>query len=185
MKAKTLYHNLERTWPRSRTHLDHSRYKHQCHLCNGMMTKTKSKYVAEVISENSDNPRHIWTSINNILHNRIPPPAVPEFTSVKLLCDHFMIFSFDCSLNFQKHISKTCRACFYNIRDLRRIRKSLSLDLAKQIAEALVSSKLDYCISLFHNMPEKDIARLQCVQNRLARVVTKAPRFSHSVPILK
>ena len=47
---------------------------------------------------------------------------------------------FDSSLNFRKHISQTCRACFYHIRDLRRIRKSLSLDLAKQIAVALVSS---------------------------------------------
>ena len=66
-----------------------------------------------------------------------------------------------------------------------RIRKSLSLDFAKQIAVALVSSKLDYFNSLFHNMPEKDIARLQRVQNCLARVVTNAPQFSHSVPILK
>ena len=46
-------------------------------------------------------------------------------------------------------------------------------------------SKSDYCNSLFHNMPEKDIARLQRVQNCLAIVVTKAPRFSRSVPILK
>ena len=92
---------------------------------------------------------------------------------------------FDGSLNFRKHISQTCRACFYHIRDLRRIRKSLSLYLAKQIAVALVSSKVDYCNSLFHNMPEKDIARLQCVQNCLARVVNKAPRFSRSALILK
>ena len=34
-------------------------------------------------------------------------------------------------------------------------------------------------------MPEKHIARLQCVQNCLARVVTKAPRFYISIPILK
>ena len=68
---------------------------------------------------------------------------------------------FDSSLNFRKHISQTCRACFYHIRDLHRIRKSLTLDFVKQIAVALVSSKLDYCNSLFHNMPEKDIARLQ------------------------
>ena len=34
-------------------------------------------------------------------------------------------------------------------------------------------------------MPEKDIARLQRVQNCLARVVTNAPRFSRSVPTLK
>ena len=43
---------------------------------------------------------------------------------------------FDSSLNFRKHISQTCRACFYYIRDLRQIRKNLSLDLAKQIAVA-------------------------------------------------
>ena len=73
----------------------------------------------------------------------------------------------------------------YHICDRCRIRKSLSLNLAKQIAVALVSSKLDYCNSLFHNMPEKDIARLQRVQNCLARVVTKAPRFCRSVPIRK
>ena len=56
---------------------------------------------------------------------------------------------FDSSLNFRKHISQTCRACFYHIRDLCRIRKNLSLDLAKQIAVALVSSKIDYCNSFF------------------------------------
>ena len=96
-----------------------------------------------------------------------------------------LVVVFDSSLNFRKHISQTCSACFYNIRDSSRIRKSLSFDLAKQISVALVSSKLDYCNSLFNNMPEKDIARLQSVQNCLARVVTKTPRFSRSVPILK
>ena len=56
------HHNLERRWRRSLTHLDRSRYKHQCHLCNRMMTKAKSKYLAYVISENSDNPRRLWNS---------------------------------------------------------------------------------------------------------------------------
>ena len=84
MKAKTLRRNLERTWRRSRTHLDRSRYKHQCYLCNRMMTKAKPKYLTDVISENSDNPRLLWNSMNNIVH-RIPPPTLPEFTSVKSL----------------------------------------------------------------------------------------------------
>ena len=94
MKAKTLRHNLERTWRRSRTHLDRSRYKHRSHLCNKMMTKAKSKYLADVIAENSDDPRRLPNSINNILH-RIPPPALPEFTSVKSLCDHFSRYFVD------------------------------------------------------------------------------------------
>ena len=94
MKAKTLRHNLERTWRRSRTYLDRYRYKNQCHLCNRMMTKSKSKYLAEVNSENSDNPRLLWNSTYNILH-RIPPPALAEFTSVKSLCDHFSKYFVD------------------------------------------------------------------------------------------
>ena len=80
---------------------------------------------------------------------------------------------FDSSLNFRKHISQTCRACFY------RIRKSLSLDLAKQIAVALVSSKLDYCNSLFYSIPENDIARLQRI-----KIKTGSRAFSISGPAL-
>ena len=50
---------------------------------------------------------------------------------------------------------------------------------------ALGSSKLDYCNSFFYNILETDMGRLQRVQNCLAKVVTKAPRFSRSTPILK
>ena len=90
---------------------------------------------------------------------------------------------FDSSLNFRKHIypKHVAHASMISVTCV-EFEKNLSLDLAKQIAVALVSSKLDYCNSLFHNMPEKYIARLQ---RCLARVVTKTPRFSRSVLILK
>ena len=79
--------------------------------------------------------------------------------------------NFDESFNFKQHISKTCHF--------------LSLSVAKTIATALVSSRLDYCNSLLYNTANKDIARLQRVQNCLARVVSRSPRFSSSVPLLK
>ena len=50
---------------------------------------------------------------------------------------------------------------------------------------APVSNKLDYCNSLCHNLPEKDITRLKRVQNCLARVVAKTQRLRCSFPILK
>ena len=94
---------------------------------------------------------------------------------------------FDSGLNFCQHISQdlVSSSCFYHIRDFKRIRKSLPLALAKQIAVALVTSKQDYCNCLLHEIPAKDIHKLQRVQNCLARVVTKAPRFSRSIPLLK
>ena len=67
---------------------------------------------------------------------------------------------------------------FLPIRDLRRIRRFLSLSVAKTIATALVSSILDYCNSLLYNTASKDIAKLQRVQHCLARAVTSSPRFS-------
>ena len=54
---------------------------------------------------------------------------------------------------FSQDIS--CSACFYHIWDIRRISKGLPLALAEQIAVALVTSKLDYCNSLLHNIPAK------------------------------
>ena len=76
------------------------------------------------------------------------------------------------------------RVYFYHIRDLSRVGKSMYLAISKQITVALIRSKLD-CNSLFHNISSNDVARLQYVQNCLARVTTKAPRFRRSVPILK
>ena len=81
-------------------------------------------------------------------------------------------------------ISQTCKICFHHIRDFRRIRKYLSPEAAKSVACALVTSHLDYCNSLLYNLPDRDIERLQRVQNCLARVVCKASRFSRSKPLL-
>jgi len=93
--------------------------------------------------------------------------------------------TFDSDFNFRKHISLTCCFCFYHIRDLRRILRYISLSDAKTIATTLITSRLDYGNSLLYNIASKDILKLQCAQNCLARVVTRSPRFSNPVPLLK
>src|SRR3989442_3057679 len=60
---------------------------------------------------------------------------------------------------------------FFHIRQLRQIRPSLDLNSSIQLANALVSSKLDYCNSLFYGLPDTSIKGLQRVQNSLARVI--------------
>ena len=80
--------------------------------------------------------------------------------------------------------SQPCKICFYHIRDFRRIRKYLSPEAAKSVACALVTSHLDYCNSLLYTLPDREIERLQRVQNCLTRVVCKASRFSRSKSLL-
>ena len=61
----------------------------------------------------------------------------------------------------------------------------LDLDSAKLLANALVSSCLDYCNSLLSGVAETDLTKLQRFLNRLARVVTKSPQFTRSVALLR
>lgn len=92
---------------------------------------------------------------------------------------------FDEDFNFRQHISQLCASCYYHIKDLTRIRRHLSLANAKSLACALVASRLDNCNSLFYGLAEKDIKKLQRVQDSLARVVTRARPFAHASPILR
>ena len=47
-----------------------------------------------------------------------------------------------------------------------------------------MSSRFDYCNSVLSGIAETDLTKLQRVLNRLARVVTKSPPFTRSVPLL-
>ena len=48
-----------------------------------------------------------------------------------------------------------------------------------------MSSRLDYCNSLLYGIADIDLTRLQRVQNQLARLVTKSPPFTRSIPLLR
>ena len=92
---------------------------------------------------------------------------------------------FDSTLSMSDHISAVSTSCLFHIRDLRRIRNTLDLNTAKIIATALVHSRLDYCNSLFLNLPSYQLNRLQLLLNSAARATTKTPRFHHISPVLK
>ena len=52
------------------------------------MTEAKSQYFSNLIDENSENPRRLLDTINNILH-RTPAAALPESNNVKSISEHF------------------------------------------------------------------------------------------------
>ena len=53
-----------------------------------------------------------------------------------------------------------CAGSVMWVRDFRRIRRHLSRDCAVVVANALVSSRLDYCNTLFHSLAAKDLHKL-------------------------
>ena len=63
---------------------------------------------------------------------------------------------------------------------------TLDLKTASVIATSLVQTKLDYCYSLYLNLPQKkEISRLQLLQNSLARAATATPETEYISPVLK
>ena len=111
----------------------------------------------------------------NILGNQVSPAQ-----SVKNLG-----VVFDSNFALSDHVSQVIKSTRVHARDLYRIRPLLDLKKSVLLAIALVSSRLDYCNSLFVSLTDFELRRLQGVQNSLCRVVTHSTKFSHITPQLK
>ena len=89
-------------------------------------------------------------------------------------------FIFDSDMSFSAQINSVCKSCHFHIRDLRRIRHLLSLSTATLLANSLVSSKLDYCNSLYTGISNHNLNKLQIIQNSLARAITFTSKRNHT-----
>jgi hypothetical protein len=92
---------------------------------------------------------------------------------------------FNSNLSLSDPISSIIKSCLFHVRDLRCLRPILYVTTACNIATALIHSKLDYCNSLFLNLPTNQLYHLQLFLNSAAHAVTNTPQFHHITPILK
>ena len=92
---------------------------------------------------------------------------------------------FDAEFFFSEHLKRTCKACFLQMCDLQRIRQYLTPEVAVLPANALVSSRLDYCNSLFRGLQCFSQHKLQSIQKTLVDIATNHRSYAHITPILK
>jgi len=142
----------------------------QWFLCNGLaINPDKSEAVVFSTAQRSRHTNSI-SSIDVSGHN------VPISKSLKLLG-----VTRDAHLTFNEHVNNTCRAAFYHIQALRHIRSSLTDEMAQTVACAVVHSGLDYCNSLYVGMSDINFAKIQRVQNSLARIVTSTRKHAPTI----
>ena len=91
----------------------------------------------------------------------------------------------DSSMNMSQHVNNVCRSALAGIRKIGQIRHYLNRDSTTKLVHAFVTTKLDACNSLLFNLPDRDIAKIQHVQNTAARLVFRARRRQHITPLLK
>jgi hypothetical protein len=115
-----------------------------------------------------------------ITHINVAGSTVPLSDSIKLLG-----VTLDKSLTFNKHVNLVSQSCYYHMKALRHIRHCLDNHTASLIANALISSRLDYASSVLLGAPQYVINKLQCIQNALARIVLQSDSLAHSQPLLQ
>jgi hypothetical protein len=84
-----------------------------------------------------------------------------------------------------KHVSDLCRRGFYHIRRISLIRKYLDYDATARLISAFVLSLLDNGNSLLVGLTEKQLDRLQSVQNAAVRLINWSSRTERIKPHLK
>ncbi len=91
---------------------------------------------------------------------------------------------FDSNLSFKKHISIVTKTAYYHLRNISTVRDILSPSDSEKLVHAFVTSRLDYCNSVFAGLPKSSIKHLQRVQNAAARMLTRCKIRNHITPTL-
>ena len=85
----------------------------------------------------------------------------------------------DRTLSMDKHISSIVSQGFYILRQLKNVRKCLSIDGAKTLINSFIISRLDYCNGILVNLPQYQLHRVQSIFNAAARFIYRLDRYSH------
>ena len=91
---------------------------------------------------------------------------------------------FDSALSFNKQISSVVKGSFYQLRTIAKLKPILTHTDLVTITHAFITSRLDYCNSLYLGLPQSSISRLQIVQNAAARLITGTRKRQHITPAL-
>ena len=91
----------------------------------------------------------------------------------------------DSGLSMVDTVASVCHSAYYHLQQVRPILQSLSRDAAKTLVETFVTSRLDYCNSVLHDVTDNLLHRLQSLQNAAARLITQTGRHEHISPVLQ
>ena len=80
-------------------------------------------------------------------------------------------------LKFSTHIKRLAGKCFYHLRQMRSVRRSLSNDVAKTLVNAFITSRIDYCNSVFSRVAVSHLRPLQSVLNAAAQLIVKKHKY--------
>src|SRR5208282_1307584 len=91
----------------------------------------------------------------------------------------------DAALTMKQHVNRTASSCFFHIRRLRQIRRSVGPEITQRLVLAFIISRLDYCNAALAGLPQTTMQPLQRAQNAAARLITGIKQRNHITPAMK
>jgi len=92
---------------------------------------------------------------------------------------------FDQEMSMSNHVTQLSKSVNWMVRNLYRIRQYIDSDTCHNTVRATIMSRLDYCNVLLNGITQKDMKRLQKLQNKCAGLITMTPKYDHITPVLK
>ena len=91
----------------------------------------------------------------------------------------------DQELKMDAHVGIMTRSCFYQLRQLRTIRQSLSEDATRMLIHSFVVTRVDYCNSVLSGISVAQTDRVQRILNAAARLLLRIPRFAPVAALIR
>ena len=88
-------------------------------------------------------------------------------------------------MNHEHQVQNICKAAFFHIRNLSKIRKCLTQKDTETLVHGFVTSKLENCNSLLAELPQYLLDKVQRIQNAAARLVSCSRKYDRITPVLK
>jgi len=83
----------------------------------------------------------------------------------------------DSTLTMEAHVANVVRSCFYQLRQLRSIWRSLNIEARRTVVTAFVANRVDNCNAVLYGMSAAVTRRLQMVRYLLSVLTNTSTSF--------
>ena len=150
-------------------------------LASGVLRAIHSIYdwmSSNRLSFNTGKTQFIWLGTTHTLAKRETDrlfsllPFLTKLTSVRNLG-----FIIDQELNMKDHITKLCQSCYYQLRQIRTVRHSLTSSAIQTLVHAFICTRVDFSNSLLYGTSAYLLDRLQSVLNSAALLILRIRQY--------
>ena len=136
---------------------------------------------------NAEKAELLWAGSRHsaaVLGNKGPSAKLGQDTVVPSNHVGVLGVTFSSDLSLDDHVTRVSATCFYWLRQLRRVRRSLDDDAMKTLVRVFVTSRVHYCNAVLAGSPKSTTDTLQRVLNAAARLVSNTHKYDRGLSSL-